>query len=121
MLDEMAITKHVSWNDTRYTGFVDFGNGIEDDSASAAKDALVFIAVNVNGSWKVPLAYILLIGSESADLATICIHRISDLVICDGPYCHLTMLSTLGASFNPTNLVALFRHPFQPNGKLMCF
>ena len=68
MLDQMAIKRHVSWDGFRYR---DFGNGIEDDSSPFAKDALVFMAVHVNGSWKFPLAYFFidgLSGSERANL-----------------------------------------------------
>ena len=130
MVDEMAVKKHVSWDGKRYRGFVDFGNGIEDDSAPVAQDALVFMAVNINGYWKVPLAYFFvdgLSGSERANLVTICIQRLSGTgvnvtsLICDGPSCHFTMLSTLGASLNPTNLVASFPHPQQPNAKVNVF
>ena len=106
MLDEMAIKRHVSLDGFRYCGFVDFGNGIEDDSSPVAKDALVFMAVHVNGSWKVPFAYFFidgLSGSERANLVKICIERLSDVgikvcsVICDGPSCHFNMLSHLAA------------------------
>ena len=130
MVDEMAVKKHVSWDGKRYRGFVDFGNGIEDDSAPVAKDALVFMAVNINGYWKVPSAYFFvdgLSGSERANLVTICIQRLSATgvnvtsLICDCPSCHFTMLSTLGASLNPTNLVASFPHPQQPNAKVNVF
>ena len=82
MVDEMAVKKHVSWDGTRYRWFVDFGNVIEDGSAPASKDALVFMAVTVNGSWKLPLAYFFvdgLSGSERANLLTICIQRLSDM------------------------------------------
>ena len=42
MLDEMAIKKHVSWDGNKYHGYVDIGNGVDDDSSPVAKDALVF-------------------------------------------------------------------------------
>ena len=44
MLDEMAIKKHVSWDGKRFRGYVDLGNGVEDDDSSpVAKDAIVFL------------------------------------------------------------------------------
>ena len=50
MLDEMAIKKHVSWDGTKFRGYVDIGNGFsDDDSSPVAKDALVFMVVSVNG------------------------------------------------------------------------
>eukprot|EP00794_Sanderia_malayensis_P021103 gene21103-23164_t len=127
MLDEMAIKKHVSWDGNKYRGYVDFGNGIDDDSSPVAKDALVFMAVHVNGSWKVPLAYFFidgLSGSERANLVKICIERLSDVGVkvcsltCDGPSCHFTMMSHLGASLDPDNLVPSFYHPSHPSEKI---
>ena len=54
MLDEMAIRKHVDWDGEKFRGYVDIGTGVVDDSLPEAKDALVFMVVCVNGSWKVP-------------------------------------------------------------------
>ena len=55
MLDEMAIRKHVSWDGKKFQGYVDLGNGVdEDDSAPISKVVLVLMAISVNGSWKVP-------------------------------------------------------------------
>ncbi|CAL4130465.1 unnamed protein product [Meganyctiphanes norvegica] len=59
MLDEMAIKNQVFWDvhDQKYRGYVDLGYDVNDDSLPHAKDALVFMAVCVNASWKVPCAY----------------------------------------------------------------
>ena len=77
MLDEMVIKKHVSCYGTRFRGYVDVGNGVEDyDSSPVAKDTLVFMVVSINGSWKVPCAYFFvdgLSGSEHAKLVKMCI------------------------------------------------
>ena len=52
MLDEMAIKKYISWDGTRFRGYVDIGNeSLDDDSSPVAKDALVFMVV----SWKVQI------------------------------------------------------------------
>ena len=49
MLDEMAIKKHVSWDGTKFQGYVDLGIGLEDDDSNpVAKDALVLMVVSVN-------------------------------------------------------------------------
>ena len=51
MLDEMAIRRHVAWDDEKYRGFVDLGCGVDDDDSSpVAKDALVIMAVCINKS-----------------------------------------------------------------------
>ena len=45
MLDEMAIRKHISWDGNRFRGYVNLGNGVEDDDLTPiAKDALVLMA-----------------------------------------------------------------------------
>ena len=50
----------VSWDGQKFRGYVDVGNGGEErDSSPVAKDALVLMAVAVNGSWKVPCGYFL--------------------------------------------------------------
>ncbi len=53
----MSIRKHVEWDGKQFRGYVDLGTGINDDSLPEATDALVFMAVAVNGSWKVPCGY----------------------------------------------------------------
>ena len=113
MLDEMSIRKQVSWDAKHFTGYVDLGNGVEDDySAPVAKDALVLMVVCVNGSWKVPCAYFFLdglSGVERANLVTVCLQRLWDTgaevasVTFDGPPCHFTMSTELGASLTAEN------------------
>ena len=61
-LDEMAIKKHVFFDGRKYHGFVDLGNNVHDDSLPAATQALVFMVVYVNSSWKVPVGYFLLLA-----------------------------------------------------------
>lgn len=92
---------------TKFRGYVDIGNGVsDDDSNPMAKDALVFIVVSLNSSWKVPIAYFFidgLSGCERANLVKVCIQKCHDVgvekvsVSCDGPSCHFTMLNALGA------------------------
>ena len=120
MMDEMAIKKHVSWDGKKYNGYVDLGNGISDDSLPVAGDALVFMVVAVDGSWKVPCGYFFidgLSGKERANLVKVCIQRLSDVGVkvisltCDGPSCHFSMLSALGASLHLANMIPYFPHP----------
>ena len=128
MLDEMAIRKHVSWDGVKFRGYVDVGNGAEEnDSSPVAKDALVLMAVAVNGSWKVPCGYFLvdgLSGKERANLVQVCIKKLSDVGIevvsltCDGPSCHFTMLQQLGACLDIENLQCYFTHPGDKNRKV---
>ena len=128
MLDKMAIRKYVSWDGVKFRGYVDVGNGAEEnDSSPVAKDALVLMTVSVNGSWKVPCGYFLvdgLSGKERANLVQVCIKKLSDVGIevvsltCDGPSCHFTMLQQLGACLDIENLQCYFTHPGDKNRKV---
>ena len=130
MLDEMAIRKHVEWDGKKFRGFVDLGTGLDDDSLPEATDALVFMAVSVNSSWKVPCGYFLvngLTGEEKANLTKECITKLHDVGVkvvsftCDGPTSHQSMLKALGARLSPDNLQAYFEHPCDPKAKIYVF
>eukprot|EP00794_Sanderia_malayensis_P012242 gene12242-13503_t len=125
MLDEMAIRKHISWDGERYRGYVDIGDGNDDDSLPVAKDVLVFMVVAVNSSWKVPCAYFFidgLTGSERANLVMLCIEKLHEVGVsvisltCDGPSCHFTMMKELGANVDPEHLQT-FPNPVDSNQK----
>ena len=114
MIDEMAIREHVQWDGKRYVGFVDLGTHHEyDDISPTAKNALVFMAVCVNGSWKAPLGYFFVAGltGEVANLVKICIRQLAETGVivasltCDGPSTHFAMLKSLGANFFSENMV----------------
>ena len=131
MLDEMSIRKQVTWNGTNYSGYVDLGNGAElDDTAPLAKDALVLMAVCVNGHWKVPCGYFFvdgLSGSERANLVNVCLQRLWDTgarvvsVTFDGPSCHFKMAAELGASFVRASLRPSFPHPIDSQHEVTIF
>ena len=130
MLDEMSIRKHVEWDGKQFRGYVDLGTGINDDSLPEATDALVFMAVAVNGSWKVPCGYFLvngLTGQEKANLTKECITKLHEVGVkvvsftCDGPTSHQSMLKLLGAQLLPGNLQAYFQHPCDPKAKIYIF
>lgn len=60
MCDAMAIRREIEWDAARkvHVGFVDFGDGPVDEVE--ATEALVFMAVGLVGSWKIPVGYILI-------------------------------------------------------------
>ena len=127
MIDEMAIKKHVCWDGKRYRGYVDIGNDIVDDTTPVAKEALVFMVVSINNSWKVPCGYFFidgLDGAEQANLVKICLKKLYEQgvkivsLICDGPACHLTMFSELGVCLKPKKLKTFFPHPLNPSEKV---
>ena len=129
-IDEMAIKKHIEWDGKRFRGFVDVGTGVDDDSLPAAKDALVFMVVCINGSWKVPVGYFLidgLSGVEKANLVSNCLERLYHVGVkvisftCDGPSSHITMLRHLGAQLDDSALEPSFPHPSDPSVKVNVF
>ena len=79
----------------KFRGCVDIGTGVVDDSLPDAKDALVFMVVCINGSWKMPCGYFLIEGlssAEKANLVTSCLEKLYDIGVkvasftCDGPH-----------------------------------
>ncbi|KAJ8980515.1 hypothetical protein NQ317_007935 [Molorchus minor] len=71
VMDEMAIRRRVEWTGSKFAGYVDIGTNIDSDILPHAREALVFMVVCLNGSWKVPVGYFLLDGlgsTEKADL-----------------------------------------------------
>ena len=131
MIDEMAIKKHVSWDGQKFRGYVDLGNDVQDDdSAPIAKDALVFMVVDVNKKWKVPVGYFFndgLSGKERANFIKMCIKRLHDVgvdiisIICDGPSFHFSMLHELGAQLKLPDIRPYFSHPLNQEKKIYIF
>ena len=124
------IRKHVEWDGKCFRGYVDLGTGINDDSLPEATDTLVFMAVSVNSSWKVPCGYFLingLTGTEKANLTKECITKLHEVGVkvvsftCDGPTSHHSMLKLLGAKLSPDNLQAYFQHPCDLEAKIYIF
>ncbi|GFO07766.1 THAP domain-containing protein 9 [Plakobranchus ocellatus] len=111
-------------------GFVDIGNGVFDDSAPPATDALVLMAVAVNSSMKVALGYFLingLSGTERANIIKTYILKLHDVGVrvislaCDGPSCHFSMLKQLGACLegnDPNKFETSFPHPASADDRI---
>ena len=73
-----------------------------DDTLPPAKDALVFMVVSLNER----------------------LHGVGVKVVsltCDGPSCHISMLSALGATLDPSNMVPYLLHPQDKNQKIYVF
>ena len=120
MIDEMAIKKHVEWTGSKFSGYVDMGTTVDDDTNPVATEALVFMVVALNSNWKIPVGYFLiagLSGTERANLVKQCLMKLHDVGVrvvsltCDGPSCHLSMMKELGASLDPADLNPSFVHP----------
>ncbi len=96
----------------------------QSDSASPATEAIVYMAVAANSSWKIPLGYFLIASlnaEEKAQFLTICLKKLYDInvksvgVTCDGLSSNFAMFRLLGASFELSNFKSTFPHPSDPN------
>ncbi|KAL4155993.1 hypothetical protein QTP88_000028 [Uroleucon formosanum] len=82
VMDEMSIKQHVHWTGTRHQGYIDFGLGgktEEMDNLPYAKDAFVIMVVDINTSWKVPIAYYLINGISAEEKANIILNCLQEL------------------------------------------
>jgi hypothetical protein len=78
------------------------------------------MAVALDGSWKLPCAYFLIVGLtgvERANLVRECITKLCNIGVrvtsltCDGPSCNFSMFKELGANIDPTTMKSWFPHP----------
>ncbi|KAG0434281.1 hypothetical protein HPB47_019217, partial [Ixodes persulcatus] len=101
MVDEMSIKKQVDWDGKKVIGYCDLGHGIlNNDCVAYAKHALVFLAVAVNKSWKIPLGYALIDGLDCSIRANLVRQYITKLEeagaeciseTCDGTNCNISI------------------------------
>ena len=128
VIDEMKIQAHVDLDWEKFFGHVDLGHQLEDkDLLPYAEDALVFMAVSVNSSWKVPFGYFLIASvnaEEKANLVSLGIKQLHDVgvkvvsFVCDGPPTNLAMLGDLGMCVKPDNIKSDFSNPADPDSKI---
>lgn len=81
VLDEMNLRQHVEWLNDKVYGLVNIENNINDENMGYAKEALVFMIVAINESWKVPLGYFFINGLNSekkAELVNHCLRLLED-------------------------------------------
>ena len=93
MLDEMSIMQSFEMCGEQIMGYVDTGNGVEDDSLPLATNAVVFMLVAIHGSWKVPVAHFMiksLTGKEQANLVTQCLLKLHEIGVCNFPHLRWT-------------------------------
>ncbi|CAH1994072.1 unnamed protein product [Acanthoscelides obtectus] len=120
VLDEMSIRHQVEWTGSTFSGYIDIGLKIDSDILPEAKEALVFMLVCLNGSWKIPVGYFFLdglSGKEKAEIVKKClsfIHESGVIVTSltfDGAPVNFTMASHLGANFDVSIMKTCFTHP----------
>ncbi|KAJ8951535.1 hypothetical protein NQ317_015416 [Molorchus minor] len=116
VMDEMSIRRQVEWTGQKFTGYVDIGTAIDEDTLPEAREALVFMLFV-----KLPVGYFLLNGlsaSTKAGLVNKCLEFIHESGVTitsltfDGAPVNITMAEKLGADFtDPLNLKTSFKHP----------
>lgn len=121
MIDETDIFYRDEYAEGKFHGHVDLG----DDDMPAdeeARAAMVLMAVSVNQSWAVPVAYFLINHLSNEDIANIisnCLHRLSEIEVtvialsCSWFY-DVKMLHALGASLDVKDMRPCFPHPANP-------
>ena len=130
MFDEMSIKKHVVFDGKRFRGYVDVGDGLADDDAEVATEALVVMVVSLDGSFKIPIAYFFIksmSGKEKANIVMLSIEKLKNIgvkvvsVTCDGPAPHFAMMRELGVSLNPENMTTFFTNDDMESKKTYIF
>ncbi|KAJ3655493.1 hypothetical protein Zmor_014623 [Zophobas morio] len=108
VMDEMAIKRKIEWDGKKFTGYVNIGVELSSDELAEAKEALVFMLVALNGSWKIPIGYFLLEGLSAMEKANLVVkglefvHPTGVIVTSltfDGTPTNLSMAEYLGADF----------------------
>lgn len=110
----MSIREKTEWDGTKMHEFVDMDTNIytENDNSVHVKNPVVFMAVGINGHWKMPIGYFLvagLSGTERSKLLKQCLILMSDTgakvhsITFDGAYSNGKMCSIFGALFNINN------------------
>ncbi|KAJ3661908.1 hypothetical protein Zmor_006283 [Zophobas morio] len=130
VMDEMAIKRKIEWDGKKFTGYVNIGVELSSDELAEAKEALVFMLVALNGSWKIPIGYFLLEGLSAMEKANLVVkglefvHPTGVIVTSltfDGTPTNLSMAEYLGADFkNYMQFKTWFLHPIS-NEKLFIF
>lgn len=120
-LDEISIRKQIEWDGKKFYGYVDVGSNIDSDVVPEAKEALVFMLVALNQSWKIPIGYFLLNGLSGVEKSNLVKQGLSFLhesgvivssLTFDASASNVSMAKSLGANFNNVNsLKTSFCHP----------
>lgn len=118
VMDEIAIRKHIEWDGKCFHGYVNFGNDLQDPTSEEASQALVFMVVALNQSWKVPIGYFFIHSmnaEQKAELVKQCIYLLLDCKITitnltfDGSSTNLSMARILGCNFGPDYFTTSFK------------
>lgn len=124
LMDEMATRKNLEFKFGRHHGRVDIGTDVEDETLPLAKEAFVVMAVGLNDSWKVPIAYFFIKSITSEMKRNLILTSVSKLydvgvlvkgVVFDGAANNIRMAQLLGCCLDPKGMQPSFKHPCDPN------
>lgn len=116
IMDEIAMRKKIEYDGKKYYGYVDFGV-LLDQNRDIAREALVFMIVAINDTWKCPLGYFfinVLNGTQKMNLVTQCLKALFDSgmhvvsLTFDGCQANFVMAKFFGCSLNLQNLKTSF-------------
>lgn len=117
VFDEMAVRQQIEYDGSRYHGYVDMGACIDFSDKEEAKEALVFMLVAINDTWKLPVGYFFINGltsEQKASLVTQCPTLVKECgiivanVTFDGCPANFSMASKLGCILKLQNLKTTF-------------
>lgn len=126
IFDGMEIRQQLCWDkvEQKYVGYCDYGNNFNfEGNEIEAKEALVFMIVNLKAKWKWPIGYFLKNGMSSTTLVEL-IKTVLILtaevklrvksITCDGETVNVSALKILGCNLFPhnyQNIVNYFKYP----------
>ncbi|KAG5264201.1 hypothetical protein AALO_G00273280 [Alosa alosa] len=121
----MHLRKMTEYAGDQLYGYVDMGCGEVDNNM--AKEVLVVMVVAINESWKIPIAYFLLVGMDCTEKANLVreslsrLHAVGVKVVSmtfDGLKTNIAMARALGAELHIDRMKPYFMHPEDPNQKV---
>jgi len=105
VIDEMSIREHIQYQGQQYHGFVDCGTGLQ--SETPATNVLVFMAVAINSSWKVPVGYFFIKSLTASERANI-LNTALKLIHETGAICRSVTFDGAAVNISMTNILGMF-------------
>lgn len=121
IIDDMKIKQNPEWDpkSQRYYGYVNYGFDNISQTSEEATDTLVFLLVDINTMWKLPMGYFF-VKCTSASLKARLVTKAFELVgntgveikalTCDGTRSNIAMAEELGC-MDPQNLKTTILDP----------
>ncbi len=126
IIDAMSIGKQLLWhnNQSKYVGFVNYGETPPENPDNLASEAIVFLLVGARSHWKCPIAYFLadkMSSKTQAKLVRTALGMAAEAglrvwsVTTDGISVNISMFRELGCNFTTSlqTMITKFKHPTQ--------